>query len=170
MCPRCGVVEETLDNLCFKCPFSKHIWQGSRLVVDFDVGEELSVGEWLKNWLRRAPDEEAILDSIKLLWGIWLHRNKAVYDNVIEDPVKILYLMQNLDWTCLNFRLGSYQTKCADNQKLDNDCPLNNFIVTNNLFWCPDMCIDKILIDRTWYKDSYTARATWVGVDSKVTR
>ncbi|GMP25173.1 hypothetical protein CsSME_00002164 [Camellia sinensis var. sinensis] len=44
---------------------------------------------------------------------------------------------------------------------------MNSFVITNNLFWCPDMCFDRILIDGAWHKPSCAAGAAWVGVDSK---
>ncbi|KAI8032640.1 hypothetical protein LOK49_LG01G01879 [Camellia lanceoleosa] len=110
----------------------------------FDVGEELTVSELLKQWFRRAPDEDANVEVIKMLWGIWLHKNKAVYDNVIEDLARTVNLMQNLDWTYHRLSLGIHQSDCVD--KSDSG-------------WT--------LIDGAWHKPSCAAGAAWVRVDSK---
>ncbi|KAL7164690.1 hypothetical protein ACSBR2_040566 [Camellia fascicularis] len=37
-----------------------------------------------------APDEQAIGEAIKVLWEIWIHRNKAVFQKDIEHPIRTI--------------------------------------------------------------------------------
>lgn len=38
--------------------------------------------EWFSKWLESAPGDDAIRDSILLLWTIWCMRNEATFHNV----------------------------------------------------------------------------------------
>lgn len=82
----------------FGCPYSKHIWRGSSLGLKFDIGQHLTVGSWFQEWLKIAPDKAAIVESIKILRGIWLHRNKAVFEHVVEDPIQAVCAINLLNW------------------------------------------------------------------------
>ncbi|KAL7252112.1 hypothetical protein ACSBR1_013875 [Camellia fascicularis] len=85
VCPRCVASDEMLEHVCFQCPFSKHIWQASSVLILM-----MSVGEWIKFWFKQAPDEDAIIESVKILWGIWLHRNKAVHEQIVDSPSQLI--------------------------------------------------------------------------------
>lgn len=72
VCSRCGVEEESLEHLCFQCIFSKHIWRGSSLGLNFEDGEGCLVHDWMGQWFQKAPDDDdAIGESVKVLWGIF---------------------------------------------------------------------------------------------------
>lgn len=161
LCPRCFGAEETLEHLCFQCPFAKHIWRGS----NFDEGEEeLSVADWLKPWFDQAPEEGFILESVEVLWGIWLHRNKAAYDSVVEDPSHTITFINQLDWTSRDLSEGINQPRNLARQIIKNSSCNCSYVVTNNLDWCPDLCFDSILVDGAWSEQTRKAGAAWVAI------
>ncbi|KAG5552711.1 hypothetical protein RHGRI_010719 [Rhododendron griersonianum] len=65
-CVHCGQVGENIEHLGF----------------DFKRGSPVTFVEWFSRWLENAPDEEAIRDSILLMWTIWPMHNKALFRNV----------------------------------------------------------------------------------------
>lgn len=81
-CAHCGHKSETIEHLFFKCDFAKRVWRASQLAFDFDCGHPMAFGDWLSaDWLESALDDDAIRDSIVLLWSIWCMRNEAVFRN-----------------------------------------------------------------------------------------
>lgn len=66
----------------------------------------MSLGhDWLRQWFFQALDDEAI-ESVKVLWGIWIHRNKATFQNELDDPGQMNFFVNSLGWTVghnLNF-------------------------------------------------------------------
>ncbi|KAI8031220.1 hypothetical protein LOK49_LG01G01033 [Camellia lanceoleosa] len=66
MCPICKKAEESLEHFCFQFPISKYVCRGTKLGLDFDVGEELLVQEWFIRWFNIAPDEAAIIEAIQM--------------------------------------------------------------------------------------------------------
>lgn len=50
--------------------------------------------DWVAKWWSEAPDKEAIVESIYIMWGIWCQHNQFVFSNVqdgIEVAVRNVY-------------------------------------------------------------------------------
>ncbi|KAF3652548.1 hypothetical protein FXO38_16042 [Capsicum annuum] len=75
-CPRCLSFAEDLAHLFLNCKYSKLVWEGSRLGLNFDVGTPVEFREWLQSWTLSAPENEDLSFSFAILWAIWKHRNK----------------------------------------------------------------------------------------------
>ncbi|KAF5931258.1 hypothetical protein HYC85_032131 [Camellia sinensis] len=109
VCPRSKEEDKSMEHLCFECIFSKHIWRPSRLNFNFEVGQSTSVEDWMTNWFKITPDDEVVIESIKVLWGIWLHRNKAVFEQIVADPSTVVHTLNQMKWE---------YNKLANNSKL----------------------------------------------------
>lgn len=57
----------------------KRFWRASHLGFNFEVGSPLRVEDWLAEWIKKAPDRDAIWDSVCILWIIWCVRNEVMY-------------------------------------------------------------------------------------------
>lgn len=159
-CPRCLEEEESVEHLYFQCPFAKHIWKGSQLGLDFESWQSLLVQEWIEWWFRNPPDEQAIVEAIKVLWGIWIHRNKAVFQKDIEHPIWTIAWINHLD--------------LPSNRQLHAKLMGINYVKNREMFPLLLLtmlvgvqillCID-FLIDGAWRQQSSQAAAAWVAMD-----
>lgn len=78
-CPVCGVGGETIEHFFFQCDRAQRIWRGSRLGLDFLVGNSVPFEEWFSQWTDEVPDVFALLESISILWAICCSRNECVF-------------------------------------------------------------------------------------------
>ncbi|KAM3321367.1 TMV resistance protein N [Capsicum chacoense] len=89
-CPRCLSFAEDLAHLFLNCKYSKLVWEGSRLGLNFDVGTPVEFREWLQSWTLSAPENEDLSFSFAILWAIWKHRNKVVHERVDFVPSEVV--------------------------------------------------------------------------------
>lgn len=61
LCPRCGLVEETVEHFIFESELPKHVWKGSNLGIDFACGTPDSVTNWFCDWFRNAGSDESVI-------------------------------------------------------------------------------------------------------------
>lgn len=76
-CPMCNVNTEHLIHVFFDYYFAKQCWNHSGLSYDLNFVE--FVPDWLLNKLGAAQEEKAVKIST-ILWGIWLWRNRKVWE------------------------------------------------------------------------------------------
>ncbi|CAL5360408.1 unnamed protein product [Camellia sinensis] len=153
VCPGCKEYDETLEHMCFQCSLSKRVWFGSQLGLNFDIGQELREEDWIDFWFHNAPDECDIIEAIKILWGIWVHRNRAVFDNDIIDPLSTVQLISNLrveNFLDMNFKIMASKEIRED---------LHSFIMSNVVSWCVDLAYEVFLVDGAWYQETEKAAA-----------
>ncbi|KAI7983267.1 hypothetical protein LOK49_LG15G02114 [Camellia lanceoleosa] len=133
-CPRCLEQEESMEHFCFQCPFA-NIRRGSKLDLDFDFdsGQRLSVQEWIEFWFRIAPDDQAIVEAVKVLRGIWIHKNKVVFQDELEHPIQTIEWIDHLDLPS-NKQLHDKLLGTNTGKSMDNA----SYAITNNVGWCPD--------------------------------
>ena len=79
-CPRCNDATESIEHLFFECLNSKRLWRASNLGFNFDLGEQVPFHSWWQSWSTDASNTSHIYRSIAILWGIWITRNKALFD------------------------------------------------------------------------------------------
>lgn len=89
-CPRCLSFAEDLTHLFLNCKYSKLVWKGSRLGLNFDVGTLVEFYEWLPAWISSAPENEDLSFSLAVLWAIWKHRNKVVHERAVFVPSEVI--------------------------------------------------------------------------------
>jgi len=41
---------------------------------------------------------------ISIIWGIWNHRNKIIFNNAVVDSIEIFALAQVKPWTCVSYK------------------------------------------------------------------
>lgn len=117
------------------------------------------VEDWIEFWFRKAPDESVIIEAIKILWGIWVRRNKAAFDNYIIDPLSTITMINNLrvdNFLDMNFQI--------DDQRVIR-CDLNYFVISNVNSWCVDPTLAEFLVDGAWKQERKQATAAWVVVN-----
>ncbi|KAI8013559.1 hypothetical protein LOK49_LG05G00689 [Camellia lanceoleosa] len=130
----------------------------------------MPVHEWVEQWFKGAPDEEAILESVKMSWGICLHRNKAAFDHVVENLSRITNTNNNMN--------SAYSKPINCDYFARNNLEINQehssidsyFAVTNNVHWPTDPIFARFLIDGAWLKHSAKAGAAWIGWISNCSR
>ncbi|CAL5432178.1 unnamed protein product [Camellia sinensis] len=98
--------------------------------------------------------------KVRVLWGIWIHRNKAVFQKDIEHLIRTIEWINHLELPS-NRQLYA---KLLGINSVQNKGDVS-FIITNNASWCPDYIVHIFLIDGAWRQQSSQARATWVAMD-----
>ncbi|CAL5430966.1 unnamed protein product [Camellia sinensis] len=117
-------------------------------------------------WFQKAPDDDdAIHESVKVLWGIWLHRNTATFENVVEDHV--LRLISSLNWVHDQNRILDINDLFTNRSNMGVASPGDSFVLSNSANWCPHPCFDWFVIDGAWKELTVKAGAAWVGMDNK---
>lgn len=79
ICPMCGVDVEHLMHVFLDCTFARSCWHYVGLQYNWD--EIFSANDWLLNKLEVASVEETA-KICTTLYGIWMARNRKVWDNV----------------------------------------------------------------------------------------
>jgi hypothetical protein len=103
---------ETLLHCFWECPFSAHVWNilrgRSGLLLDQPPNDLRSHGElhkWLLDWFGKVQDKVLGL-SLMALYHIWLARNEARDQPMIENPEvtaqRIFYLWD--EWQNIKLR------------------------------------------------------------------
>lgn len=61
-----------VTNVVFSMRCSSELEFGEHLiwVFDFSIGNPLCVADWLSRWWKDVPDDNAVLESIAMMWSI----------------------------------------------------------------------------------------------------
>ncbi|XP_060197915.1 TMV resistance protein N-like isoform X2 [Lycium barbarum] len=89
-CPRCLSFTEDFNHAFLNCKYSQLVWVGSRLGLNFEVGNPVPVQEWLTTWISSAPQDEDVSFAFAVLWAIWKHRNKVVHERAVFVPSEVI--------------------------------------------------------------------------------
>lgn len=115
----CGQADEAIEHFVFECSFSKHIWKGSTLGLDFDVGNPMGFTEWLVEWISKAPSKEIVFESFCIMWALWIHRNRIHFDNGVSHPNDVLFSCKALF------------AQVLQSQKLGSNDDASNFVLAD---------------------------------------
>lgn len=77
MCPMCGHDVEHLLHIFLDCSFAKACWR--EMKVEIDAAAIESCPEWILQVLS-TESEEKVRHIAIVLWGIWMARNRKVWD------------------------------------------------------------------------------------------
>ncbi|KAL2933150.1 Na(+)/H(+) antiporter NhaA 3, partial [Bienertia sinuspersici] len=85
ICPFCGECEETSETLFCDCTVARHVWFAFALSLRAEVAQSIPLG---------SPDMDINLaiELVIVLWAIWNHRNKIVFEACLVSPSTILQL------------------------------------------------------------------------------
>lgn len=81
---------EHLLHVFFDCPFARHCWQ--YVGREYDMSTVEYVPDWLIQQINNASGEDISMIS-RVLWGIWLFRNKKVWEQ------KVINSVTTMDWS-----------------------------------------------------------------------
>ncbi|KAL2935724.1 hypothetical protein RDABS01_018842 [Bienertia sinuspersici] len=101
ICPLFGGCEETSEHLFRDCTIARHVWFASALGLRVEAAQSIPLGSWVQNlvfFLATGTDMDINLatELVIVLWAIWNHRNKIVFEACFVSPNTILKLCAQL--------------------------------------------------------------------------
>lgn len=79
-CILCKGVEESISHLLILCLFARTIW--TQLLAQLNCYWKWEAGlveEAASTWIAKI-DKKLLTIPMRVLWGIWIHRNKATFE------------------------------------------------------------------------------------------
>ncbi|KAF7150252.1 hypothetical protein RHSIM_Rhsim02G0056300 [Rhododendron simsii] len=152
----CGQADEAIEHFVFECSFSKHIWKGSTLGLDFDVGNPMGFTEWLVEWISKAPSKEIVFESFCIMWALWIHRNRIHFDNGVSHPM-----------CCFLARLCLLRCCKAKSWVLTNNHDASNFVLAVEASSRDNWGRVYVRIDGAWQKEGLHGAFAWVAENSQ---
>lgn len=92
-CPICCSEIESLEHLFLECSWVKTVWYGSMLHWSMESNDIYNFKSWFLekiNLIENSGGDDSnflIALFMNLLWGIWLGRNKAIFDSTSVNPI-----------------------------------------------------------------------------------
>jgi len=84
LCKRAG---ESITHLFIECSFAAEVWKACSLLMGQEMRwEGESVGNAWDLWWRRTPQKKLKSLPLLIIWGIWLARNKAIFQDIPSLP------------------------------------------------------------------------------------
>lgn len=83
ICPMCITESESMVHVFFQCNFAMQCWQENRMNWDMHLVE--SAAYWLLHKLE-TENQCTLIKVATVLWGIWLARNKVVWEKKYITP------------------------------------------------------------------------------------
>lgn len=93
-CVLCKTKLESAKHLFIFCSFSRSIW--SQLLTHLNLQGSwigLSLEEEVEDWIQKHG-KFFISIPVKVWWGIWLHRNKAILEDAQINVQEALYKIE----------------------------------------------------------------------------
>ena len=122
MCVMCGIELETVNHLFFTCKVASKVWcmtdvwvgrafvhcdNATQHFEQFGFMDLSYVGNcvWKCMW-------------ISIIWGIWNHRNRIIFNSAVVDPIEIFAMAQVKGWAWVTYKFPksnfSYSDWCFD--------------------------------------------------------
>ena len=76
---------ESIMHIFVHCDWARCVWLSCPLAIRFDMTRSASFEEWFQ-FISRRLQKQQIKFVVALLWFIWFHQNKLVYEQVIVLP------------------------------------------------------------------------------------
>ncbi|XP_028115313.1 uncharacterized protein LOC114313144 [Camellia sinensis] len=116
-------------------------------------------------WIEQVHDTQIVIQSIAILWAIWLQRNQVVFhhnspniENTLEEARKLVDM-----FSCLHIGNGACSTS-ENNQDTNtsNLCILQNVLDIGSAInsW-------HFIIDGSWKSPTDNARIVWICLDNQ---
>lgn len=105
LCQICKLGAETSEHSLLLCPWTRPVWFGLSLGITPEFHHISSLHEWLEDRLvdfNNLPDQKdlAFTTVCCALWGIWLSRNKFLFEGTKPDPRSTLIQIRNMIDEC----------------------------------------------------------------------
>ncbi|GMJ12482.1 hypothetical protein like AT2G02650 [Hibiscus trionum] len=92
LCPRCCEESESLEHILFFCPFGQAIWRAS----DFSYSPSSIGFPGMFKWWQKLPSlnkngnlSEGLYLISFLCWTFWKSRNRLVFSDMVDSPIKV---------------------------------------------------------------------------------
>ena len=89
----CVICKRELESSChlfLSCSFTTAVWREVSSLVGFNCQwEGVSVEAAWDSWWRRITHKKHKILPLLVIWGIWLARNKAIFEDINSIPVII---------------------------------------------------------------------------------
>ena len=114
----CGSELETINHLFFTCKVSSKLWYmcdawAGRALVHCDnaIQHFKQIGFMGLNYLGNCVWK---CMRISIIWGIWNHRNRIIFNNAVVDPVEIFALAQVKAWAWVSYKFPKSNFSYSD--------------------------------------------------------
>lgn len=112
MCPVCGKANESIEHIFTQCEWTQAVWFGSPLQWHTPPPDSLNFRDWFDSRVtfikkEREDDFDNLLALFfNILWGIWIGRNKFVFEG---KPVNPLFTINNARELSTEFANANYR-------------------------------------------------------------
>lgn len=102
-CPICYCERETAEHIFLGCSWVKPVWFGSTLQWSIGSTDNVDIKWWVSEKIelilkvRDSESEHFLALFFNLLWGIWLGKNKYVFENTNVNPLRTINAANNLN-------------------------------------------------------------------------
>jgi len=118
ICCLCGAQEESTNHLFFGCRIAWLVWNQCLLwlglvsaapIDPFSNFLQLSLG-------KASASVNSVSGSvwIVVVWEIWIHRNKIIFNGGVVDHLEIFSMAQLKVWTWVTFKVSTAQFSFSD--------------------------------------------------------
>jgi hypothetical protein len=95
LCVLCKRNSENLEHLFIDCSFTKHIWAVLKYLLNL---KRTWTGQDIVDCYRQWINDKSVLPELAALtcWGLWLERNKCIFENVAPSVHSVLFKILGL--------------------------------------------------------------------------
>ncbi|XP_074304857.1 uncharacterized protein LOC141639693 [Silene latifolia] len=157
---------ESLEHLFRDCEYVSRLWSATHLGINANSGSNISIQEWIINWLslllRKENTIDGVISFMCTLWIIWVTRNRQVFGKEPLSPFGSIRLYEHeLSSTLFAEKARADKRKVVNIIRLLDDCEVNlQALHYGNAFPLigPILCEDHFLIytDAAWRSDFST--------------
>ncbi|XP_074306245.1 uncharacterized protein LOC141641485 [Silene latifolia] len=150
---------ESLEHLFWDCEFVSRLWSANHLDINANSGSNISIQEWITNWLsllRKENSIDGVISFMCTIWTIWVTWNTHVFSNEPLSPFGSIRLYEHE----LSLMISAEKERAISRKDLNNTCLLDdddfNLKVLHNGNTFPliglDFCENHYLIytDAAW--------------------
>lgn len=117
-CTWCHIFTEDAAHVLFGCSFARELWEAvglSHLVYTGDVETGVDI---MKRVVNTATKDQCVMFSL-LCWGLWVRRNKWVWEKVCMSSFGVKHMALNLlsEWNRAQEIKKKHQNNCMAQQK-----------------------------------------------------
>jgi len=108
MCPLCNKVEEIAQHVFINCEIAKKVWDNCDRWIGISFARHHTIVNHFQQFylsdFNRKINEIWKGVCVAILWEIWKHRNKVVFNNGVVDDIEIFTLAHVKAWSWVKFK------------------------------------------------------------------
>ncbi|KAL9294112.1 putative ribonuclease H domain, reverse transcriptase zinc-binding domain-containing protein [Arabidopsis thaliana] len=120
-CSRCLLGDESINHVLFTCPYAARIWRLANVQAisghSFSDDTEENISLLVDSFSCRNLTEEQRITPLWLIWRIWKARNKFVFENFRECPLRLVTQTEEEGKEWIQVRNNQHQQHVSSNTR-----------------------------------------------------